>query len=280
MLNKTSANLNTVIAVKKSEVVVFLLVTMLLGTVFAVSVSAFEIQGLPGSTWGQITYDNDNLTGSGSMGNINQGVDWLTLPGGITLNTFAEYRYRVRAKNKLYYDTHGPALGIELKKSIFQAGFDFYWEYFPELGRTSNNREFFLIGFYDWDLKSSDKPRLLGLNIKGFPGSVWGILTYDVNGLNGSGAQGFVNQGINWGTLPGNIDLITFAEYRYRARTKNQQYYDASGPALGIEFRKSVFSWGIDYYWERFPGLGEASNKVQFYLTWFYDWDLKKLQKH
>lgn len=243
-------------------------------------VQAFEVQGLPGSTWGQITYENNGISGVGSMGNINQGVDWLTLPGGIVFNTFAEYRYRVRSKNKLYYDTQGPALGIGFKKSIFQLGFDLYWEHFPELGKTSKNRELYLTCFYDWNLKSYDNPGFLGINIKGLPGSIWGTLTYDVNGLNGSGAQGFVNQGIKWATLPGNIDLITFAEYRYRARTKNQKYYDAQGPALGIEFRKAFLNWGIDYYWERLPGLGEGSGKVQIYLTWFYDWNLKKYLKH
>lgn len=265
---------------KKNNILCLFWTALIFVTAFAVPASAFEIQGFPGSTWGNITYDNNKVSGSGSMGNINQGVDWLTLPGDITLNTFAEYRYRIRSKNKQYYDTRGPALGLALKKSIFQLGVDLYWEHFPELNKTYNNREFYLVWFYDWNLKTSENPRLLGINIKGLPGSTWGRLNYDVTGLNGSGAQGFVNQGINWGTLPGNIDLITFAEYRYRARTKNQRYYDAQGPAIGIEFKKSAFSWGINYYWERLPELGEASDRIQLYFIWFYDWDLKKPQPH
>lgn len=253
---------------------------MLAALVLPSGVSAFEVLGCPGSIWGQITHEKNTISGSGIMGFVNQGVDWFNLPGDIVLNTFAEYRYRARTQNQKYYNSNGPAVGIILKKSVFQLGMDFYWEHFSELGETSKNREFFLTWFYTWDLKSPDNPKFLGIKLNGLPGSTWGVLTNDINGINGSGAQFFVNQGVNWTTLPGNIDLVTYAEYRYRARTRNQEYYDAQGPAVGVEFRKSYFTWGMDYYWERLPGLGQREDILQFYLTWYYDWDLKKVLKH
>ncbi|MEK7825846.1 MAG: hypothetical protein AAB266_05420, partial [Nitrospirota bacterium] len=41
---------------------------------------ALDYIGLSGSTWGQITHDVDDLVGTGTMGYINQGIDWTTLP--------------------------------------------------------------------------------------------------------------------------------------------------------------------------------------------------------
>jgi len=116
------------------------------------------------------------------------------------------------------------------------------------------------------------------LSIEGFSGSTWGKGSYDIDTLVGAGGMGYVNQGIDWATLPGGIDLNTFAEFRYMLRTKNNDFYNAYGPALGIELRKSPFNLGADYYWERFPGLDETDAKFQFYLTWYYDWDLKRLK--
>lgn len=257
----------------------FLAGAILFCTVFFVAPSgALEIQGLPGSVWGQTTYDNDGLTGSGFMGFMNQGVHWLTLPGETKLVTFAEYRLRTRAHNKTYYDTRGSALGVELRKSIFSLGAAYYWEYFPGLRTTSKNREVYLYWFYDWDLKPKDKDLFLG--IKGLPGSNWASLTYDINGLNGSGAQGFINQGIDWFKLPGDVMVNTFVEYRFKTRTQNTTYYNTSGTAVGLDFKKSVFHFGVNYYWEKLPELKQTSNRAQLYVYWFHSWDLKDYFKH
>ena len=117
------------------------------------------------------------------------------------------------------------------------------------------------------------------LSIEGLPGSTWGQAAHDFDSLVGSSTLGYVNQGIDWTTLPGGITFNTFAEFRYRLRTENNDFYNAYGPALGIELRKYIFKLGADYYWQRFPGLSEWDNKFQIYLTWYYDWDLKQLKK-
>ena len=228
--------------------------------------------GYSGGIWGQGTHDDDLISGSGGMGWIHQGVDWVNLPGEIVFNTYAEYRYRTRKLNRPYYDSQGPAVGMEFKKDFLTIGSDVYWERLPELGRSSTNRELYITWFYEWDFNKENKSGSFAL-----PGSSWGNLTYDVDGLNGSGAQGFVNQGVDWFTLPGGIVTNTYAEYRHRSRTKNNQYYDAGGPAVGLEFKKWFLHLGVDYYWERDPLLNLSSNRTQFYLTWYYTWDLKDL---
>ncbi len=124
--------------------------------VFALAVSpenAVAVEGLPGSTWGSVSQDADNIEGPGAIGYLNQGVDWTTLPGGVVFNTFAEFRYRIRGGNKTYYNAYGPALGLELRKWSFHLGMDYYWQRFPELDESSNRLRYYLSWYYDWDLK-------------------------------------------------------------------------------------------------------------------------------
>lgn len=240
----------------------------------AATACAFEVQGLPGSTWGNVNHSTSGLTGSGGMGWVKQGIDWFIIPGDIVVNTFAEYRYRAREKQKTYYNSHGPVLGLELRKSYFTAGIEYYRERFPKLGETSRSRGFYGTWYYDWNVKSKKVRDLLG--VRDLPGSTWGRLYKDINGLTGSGAMGWINQGVNWFTIPGNIIVNTYAEYRYRGRTKEKLYYNAHGPAVGLEFRKDFLRLGVSYYWEKFPELNERSNAAGYYLTWHYSWDLKK----
>jgi hypothetical protein len=114
---------------------------------------AFAIEGLPGSTWGHAAYEKSDIAGPGIMGYVNQGIDWVTLPGDLTLNTFAELRYRLRQNNKEFFNAYGPALGVELRHSPFRVGVDYYWEQYPELKETSNRLQLYLSWYYDWDLK-------------------------------------------------------------------------------------------------------------------------------
>lgn len=112
--------------------------------------------------------------------------------------------------------------------------------------------------------------------IEGFPGSTWGRASYEKSGIAGPSIMGYVNQGIDWVTLPGDLTVNTFAELRYRLRENNKEFFNAYGPAIGIELQRSPFHLGVDYYWEQYPELQETSNRVQLYLSWYYDWDLKR----
>ncbi|MBI4056241.1 MAG: hypothetical protein HY399_01685 [Elusimicrobia bacterium] len=231
-------------------------------------------EAFPGSSWGWFARDLEGnpLVGTSAQGYVNQGIDWKTFPHGVVFNTFAEFRYRVRSRNNDFYNAYGPALGLEFRKSFLHLGMDYYWQKFPELHESSNKLQFYLSGYYGWDLKKF----LDSHPVQGFSGSTWNSFTQDGDNFEGMGAQGFVNQGIDWFTLSHGIVFNTFAEFRYRVREKNTTYYNAYGPALGFEFRKSPANVGMVYYWERFPQLGQNSNKLQIYLTYYYDWNLKK----
>jgi len=238
----------------------------------AAPAQAFEFEGFPGSTWGQASYDNDDISGSGVMGFINQGVLWGRLPGGVAVVTYAEYRHRSRNKNQIYYDAGGPAVGLELRKSVFIAGVDYYWETLPVLGEKSERAQGYAGWFVDWDIAS-----LLGLTrAPRLPGSSWAQVSYDNDDISGSGVMGFINQGVDILQLPGGVTVNAYGEYRHRSRDKNQEYYDAGGPAVGMELQRSPVRAGVDYYWERLPVLGESSERAQLYVSWYLDWDLKR----
>ncbi|MBI5814190.1 MAG: hypothetical protein HZB29_01110 [Nitrospinae bacterium] len=240
---------------------------------FSVPAGAYELEGAPGSMWGFLGYDNDDFSGSAVQGFVNQGIQLVTLPGDIKVVSYAEYRHRSRNKNQDYFDAGGPAVGLELRKGFFNVGVDYYWQRLPVLGVSSNRAQAYVGWFITWDANPEKKLGSLDL-----PGSSWGLLGYDNDDYSGSGVQGFINQGVTLYKFPGDIPMIAYAEYRHRSRNLNQKYYDSGGPAVGLEFRKSVVSWGVDYYWERLPVLGESSNRAQLYITWYVDWDLFKLK--
>lgn len=238
-------------------------------------VYAFEVEAYPGSIWGSLSYDADKRNGANSagMGFANQGIQWLTIPTNARLVTYAEYRRRARTYKPEYFDTGGPAVGVELRWDYLTVGVDYYWERL--VGAISNREQYYATFYYTWSLANELSWA------EGLPGAVWLQATYDKDDYSGSGMMGFVNQGIQWVTLPGDIPFITYVEYRHRTRSKNQGYYDTKGPAAGFEFRKSYFTVGADYYWLRELDGPEtntvwaANSHWQVYLTFFASWDLK-----
>ncbi len=256
---------------------------MLLGLLLcpAPKANAYEVEGYPGSIWGGLTYDDDRLNGANSsaMGFVNQGIQWLTLPTDARLVTYAEFRRRTRTYKPEYFDTGGPAVGVELRWDYVTVGADYYWErhvFDPIVGSDSNRIQYYATLYYTWEI-----PNKLTW-AEGLPGTVWAQATADNDNYSGNSMMGFVNQGIQWFSLPGNIPFITYVEYRYRTRNINRGYYDTKGPAAGLEFRKSYFTFGVDHYWlEEFDG--PQSNPVwisnshwQVYLTFYMSWDLKR----
>ncbi|MEO2055416.1 MAG: hypothetical protein ABGX83_09035 [Nitrospira sp.] len=209
------------------------------------------------------------MVGTGSMGYLNQGVDWVVLPGGVTFNTFAEFRWRFRDRNKRFYNVYSHAVGLEFRKSPFRLGVNYLRERFPELNETSNKVQYFATLFYGWELNQ----RFM-YPVKGLPGSTWGRFSHDEDSLVGTGSMGYLNQGIDWVVFPGGVTFNTFVEFRWRVRDRNKRFYNTHSHAVGLEFRKSPFRVGVSYLKEKFPEINETSNKVQYFMTWFHGWNL------
>ncbi len=110
--------------------------------------------------------------------------------------------------------------------------------------------------------------------IEGLSGSTWGQITLESGeSLTGPSAQGYIKQGIDWFKTDG-YKLNTFVSFQYRFRTDNNDYYNAFGPSVGAELKKGAFNLGIQYFWERFNELQRSDEKVQFFVNWWYGWDL------
>lgn len=109
---------------------------------------------------------------------------------------------------------------------------------------------------------------------EGYPGSTWGNLSRDFSGLEGNGSQGRVTQGVDWFHLPTNIPFKTYAAYKWRFRSENRPFYNAQGPALGLELSKWFLDLGLDFSWQRYPELGRNTREFEAYLAWYQRIDL------
>jgi hypothetical protein len=242
--------------------------------------SAFEPEAYPGSFWGTGTHDFNDVEGLGTQGVLAQGVQWFTLPGGVRFSTYAAYSWRFRSHNQDYYDAHGPALGAEFSWKFFNLGLDYEWQRYPlpSPGADYQNAVYYLTWYkrIDFLMPSDGKGHVFGIPILGLPTTTWGKVFRDSKQLEGNGTLGWISQGIEWCRLPYDITFKTLAVYRWRSRSENQRYYDVSAPGVGIEFSRNSTDLGLEYNWAHYPGLGTTTSGWHAYLTWYFNWDLKK----
>lgn len=224
--------------------------------------------GYPGSAWGGANRDLSGFEGYGSQGWVRQGVRWPALPGGVGVQTAAAYRWRLRTENRRFYDAHGPGLTLELDKSFLNLGLDVAWQRYPRLNRTEDRRELFL-GWYK---------RLVWARAgtAAFPLAAWGRLSRDLDGIEGNGAMGWLSQGAESPPLPGGLVARALASYRWRLRSRERLFYNVHGPALGLELSGRGMDLGIENVWRRYPELGRSESALQFYLSWYFAWDLAR----
>jgi len=258
------------------------LALLLLLAASATSTPAAAIQAFPGDTWGRVSHELDENTGTGLSFFVNQGIDWATLPGGITLNTFAEYRYSRRTKDKTYFDAEGEAIGIDLRRAPFRFGVERFWERQTAQNSSSGITRAYLTWYHDWykylrrRLAEDDAG---WFNPNGLSGSTWGRVRHEVDsGEEATTVSFFVNQGIDWITLPGDITFNTYVEPRFSYRSRDADFYNTLGPAIGMELQRPPFRLGTDYFREYFTERKVWENTWRLYLTWYYNWDLKNLK--
>jgi hypothetical protein len=229
--------------------------------------------GYPGDTWGRVTQDLSGKSGTGISTFISQGIDWFQLPGDIVFDTYAEYRYSKRTRDNRYFDGDGPALGLVFVRAPFRLGAEYIWERQSQLsnnrGRTGRGYLNWYQDWYTYMRKHGDEDQ--GYQIIGLSGSTWGKVNQDRNGL---AISGFVNEGIDWFQLPWDTTFNTYAEIRWGFRTKDNDYFNAFGPAIGAELQRAPFHFGMDYYWEHYTELKETDPQWRLYLVWYYNWDL------
>ena len=236
--------------------------------------AAYEPLGYPGSTWGTLSRDFDGVEGSGSQGKVQQGVDWFKGPFGWTFDTFGGYSWMARTENQTYFNENGPYAGAMFSRGPVSFGADFHWERYPVLQQNVDDFETFILWYWK---KVLGRPSWGEHRALGAPFSTWGRLQYDLNDVEGYGSMGWVQQGLDWFKLPGGVLFETFAAFRWRERSRNEQYYDMFGPAVGIDLIRGPLDLDVEYTWRRYPDIPQSVDGPQLVLTWYFDWDLKKL---
>ena len=259
--------------IKNSRFIPVLFAMLFLAQLAPGAARAYSPAGYPGATWGNASRGFDGLEGYGAQGWVKQGVTWLNVKG-LDLNTYADYSWRVRTKNRTYYNVYGPGLTAALEKGPFSLGVEYNWLRYPERPYTARNSVVFGSWYYVVSRLDAEKGRK-GLFPLALPLTTWGNLNYDLHGVEGSGAQGWVKQGIDWFSLGRGWRFNTYAAYNWRLRTKERTYYNALGPSLGLECSAKGVNLGLEYLWQRFPQLHTSTRTANIYLSWFYGWNLK-----
>ncbi|MFO7593760.1 MAG: hypothetical protein R6X15_06930 [Pseudomonadota bacterium] len=179
------------------------------------------------------------------------------------------------------YDEDEVVFGVELKRSPINVGI----EYSPARWRDDVLDEDVTSVYLSWYHSWYKFLRRRGSNIanpfdvNAYAGSTYGRISHQLdNGDEGTAARGFVRQGMDWFTSitdVGELTLNTYAAYRFRFRTENNYWYDAHGPAVGIELQREPFTLGADYMWQTNPERDTREHRYSLYLTWYYDWNLR-----
>jgi hypothetical protein len=256
---------------------------ILLGAALAVAAAAapalaYEPLAYPGSTWGNVSRDFSGFSGYGTQGYVQQGVDWFALPQNVVFDTYVGYGWRDRSNNQHYFNEYGPYAGASLAKGPFKVGGEFAAQTYPPLDETTHDFDVYGSMYWRKDLSPwTGLPPWGSGRALAVPFSVWGRVEKDFNGIEGVGSMGWVEQGVDWTKLPGGITFETFGAFRWMLRSLNDQYYDEYGPAAGVQFKRGPLDLDLEYAWRYYPHLQSYQNGPQLTLTWYFDWDLKKL---
>lgn len=238
-----------------------------------------KLKGIPGYTWGSVDHGFDDDDTSVSF-LINQGINLAEFPDDITLNTFVEYRSMDNDWQSVYEEDE-VVFGLELQRTPFNFGV----EYSPAKWRDDELDEDITTAYLSWYHSWYKFLRRRGsdisnpFDVNAYAGSTYGRISHQLyNGDEGTTARGFVRQGMDWFTSltkAGELTLNTYAAYRFRFRTENEYWYNAHGPAVGIELQRPPFTLGADYMWQINSERDTEEARYGIYLTWYYDWNLR-----
>lgn len=226
------------------------------------------VEGLPGYTWGSL---RKNVGGEETVSYLlNQGIDWVILPGEIMLNTFVEYR-SINNELKYFNDETEGVVGIDFSYKPFHVGVEYILEHWQE----GNSGRYYISWYHDWYkyIRRRGKRNNNWFDADAYTGGTYGRITRDFDG--GTNIQGYITQGIDWFTFYEDITLNTSVSYNFRFRDFDKTFYDAHGPSIAIELQQTPFTLGMDYSWSYNPHLGSSDRVLGIYLRWYYGWDLK-----
>lgn len=121
---------------------------------------AFAIEGYPGHTWGDLTWEIPRTGGTPNLtleGWIEQGIHWVSW-GNLKLNTYASLRYKWDEEKFDWNNKISPGVGVALelyspKQIHVRTGIEYLWERFYVSGHEEQKVYFYVTWYGWWDLK-------------------------------------------------------------------------------------------------------------------------------
>ena len=235
---------------------------------------AFSPAGYPGAVWMNSGRDTGGIDGTYTQGMLRQGAEVLRLAGGQPLQVYGKYNWRLRNVNKDYYNSYTPYLGTMLSFKYVDVGAEFGWPHYTGLSNGSQDYSLFASWSRYWSLKEWRKSDF----IKALPLSTWGNAAYDLGNQNGSSTMGWAKLQADVFWLPRNIMAGPFLSYDWRLRTRNADYFNLSGISSGFEIGNDAVQLGARYAWRNYSKLGRQDRGLEFYITVYKAWDLKRAE--
>ncbi len=237
----------------------------------ASTASAFSPAGYPGAVWMTSGRDATGIDGAYTQGMVRQGVE-IMRPAGQPLQVYGKYNWRLRNINKDYYNSYIPYAGAMLSLKYMDIGAEFGWPHYTGLSTGNRDYSVFVSWSRYWSLKEWKKSDF----IKALPLSTWGSAAYDLSNQNGYSTMGWVKLQADLFWLPHNFMAGPFAAYDWRLRTRNADYFSLSEVSSGFEIGNDVVQLGAKYAWRDYPKLKQQDRGMEYYITIYKAWDLKK----
>lgn len=244
---------------------------------------AAALDGLPGSTWGDLSWD---LPGEGDrdvilQGWVRQGVAWRRWRAGeaaLVLQTYGTVRYRWDRLGLPWNDHVAPGLGAAVdlaapRMPALTAGVEWVDAWHVRSGSTTPYGALFLDWYHWWDFRRG-----------GWPGSTWGDVRWALpaDAREDLVAEGWVRQGLvlaRWRREPLGLVLSPYLRLRAKADTLGLDWNNhvAPGAGLGLDLdgvKGLQPGVAVEYAWEKHLASRGAVHRVDLVVRWYGWWDL------
>jgi len=235
------------------------------GPLFALTPTAY-----PGGIWMQSGRDTNLMDGTNAQGFVQQGVEVLRLDNGQRLKLYGKFNWRYRSLNPDYYNNYTPYIGADYTFKYFDLGVDFGWPTYTGISNINKDYSIYAGWYRYWSLKSWSTLDL----IKALPLSLWGSASYDLAYNNGSSTMGWIRQDVSLLWLPHNIMAGPFAEFDWRLRGRNPDYFNYTAYSAGLMIGSDVLKFEAKYSWRSLPKLNRKDRGVQLIISLNKGWDL------
>jgi len=245
--------------------------------------AALAIEGLPGSTWGDLHLDVPS-SGSADLileGWIRQGVAWARWGAGETdflLQTYATLRYKWDSEGLDWNNYLGPGAGLALDLRapggpLVSWGVEYVHQWNDRSGGSQPYTAPFMNWYHWWEIRQRD-----------WPGSTWGDLRWQIpnSGPSNLILQGWIRQGwvMSWWELGSQTFLLgPYLRLRYNVDSEGLSWNNTLGPGVGLAVdmdrpRGPLLSCGVEYSWEKALRAAGGVHRATVFVRWYAWWDL------